>query len=284
MKRRQADGLGMTGLPRSEDEAVGAIVVKALQAAFRNSGIALIVLAYRFRVDRFLFTKLFRGEDARMALDRRTTLATAGLALVATPLAAAATNSKGATFVLIPRTWLGGLIWADVAERLRQEGHRVFTPTLSGVGERRHLASPAIGLDTHITDIVNVIDFEELSDVILIGHGFSGVAMTGVADARRDRIAHTAFFDALIPHPGRMTALEMTANGDEPDYFRLHRKDFIEGYLMDFLAVYPMRMLVADDRPAIQDSIRRRITPHPCKPWTDALILKNGGWAGLPRT
>lgn len=222
-----------------------------------------------------------------MAADRRTVLTAAGLALAAAPLTAApspVSATRRGTFVLVHGTWLGGWIWADVAERLRRQGHRVFTPTLSGVGERRHLASPAIGLDTHIADIVNVIDFEDLRDVVLISHGFSGVAATGVADARRDRIAHIAFFDALIPHPGRMTALELTASGDEPDYFKQHRKDFIDGYLMDFLAVYPMKMLVADDRPALQASIRRRITPHPAKPWTDPLGLKNGGWNGLPRT
>lgn len=221
-----------------------------------------------------------------MTLDRRAVLAAAGVSLAAAPLTAgnAAPRKTPGTFVLVHGTWLGGWIWADVAERLRRDGHRVFTPTLSGVGERRHLANPDIGLDTHIADIVNVIDFEDLTDVVLVSQGFSGVAATGAADARRDRIAHIAFFDALIPHPGRMTALELTPTGDEPDYFKQHRKDFIQGYMMDFLAVYPMKMLVADDRPAIQASIRRRITPHPAKAWTDPLVLKNGGWTGLPRT
>lgn len=223
-----------------------------------------------------------------MTADRRTVLTGGAMALAATPLnASLPTRSKRprrGTFVLVHGTWLRGWIWGDIAEWLRRQGHRVFTPTLSGVGERRHLASPAIGLDTHVADIVSVIDFEELRDVILVTHGFSGVGMTGAADARRDRIAHIAYFDALIPHPGRMTALERTPSGDEPYYFRQHRKDFIDGYLMDFLSVYPMKMLVADDRPTIQNSIRRRITPHPAKPWTDKLVLKNGGWAGLSRT
>lgn len=221
-----------------------------------------------------------------MTLDRRAALAAVGLSIAGAPLSplAAKSRRKRGTFLLVHGTWLGGWIWADVAELLRRDGYRVFCPTLSGVGERRHLARPSIGLDTHITDIVNVIDFEDLRDVILIGHGFSGVAITGVADARRERIAHIAFFDALIPHRGRMTALERTPEGDEPGYFKQHRKDFIDGYLMDFLSVYPMKMLVADDQPAMQASIRRRITPHPSKTWIDELVVKNGGWAGLPRT
>jgi pimeloyl-ACP methyl ester carboxylesterase len=157
----------------------------------------------------------------------------------------------------------------------------VFTPTLTGVGERRHLASPAIGLDTHITDIVNTIEYEELNDVVLVAHSFSGVAATGAADRLRGRIRHIVFFDALIPHPGRMTAVETNPDGSETDKFRARRARFIDGYLMDYWADYPIQMLIADDRPDLQALVRRRLTPHPAKAWTDPLVLKNGGWEGL---
>ena len=217
-----------------------------------------------------------------MTITRRTALTLAA----ATPFAAAATQarSRPATYVLVHGTWLGGWIWADVAARLRAMGHRVFTPTLTGVGERHHLTSPTVGLDTHIADIVAVIDFEELRDVILIGHSFSGVAITGAADARRDRIRHIAFFDALSPSAGRMTAVETNADGTETDSFRKRRANFVDGYRMDFLTSYPMRMLIDDSLPALQASVRRRLTTHPAKAWTDPLALRNGGWEGLPRT
>jgi len=217
-------------------------------------------------------------------ITRRAALSGAAVAAAAGSVGVSARPSQSATYVLVHGTWLGGWIWADVAERLRAAGHRVLTPTLTGVGERHHLTSPNVGLDTHIADVVNVIDFEELRDVILIGHSFSGVAVTGVADARRDRIRHIAFFDAVIPHAGRMTAVETNADGTQTAAFRRRRASFVDGYRMDFLADYPMRMLVDDTLPELQASVRRRLTTHPAKAWTDRLKLSHGGWEGLPRT
>lgn len=220
-------------------------------------------------------------------IDRRELLGVgAGAAgLSAAPRAAhAAPTGAKPPFVLVHGTWLGGWIWRDVADRLRAQGHRVFTPTLTGVGERHHLAHPGIGLDTHIADIVHAIEWEELSDVVLVTHSFSGVAATGAADRLKDRIRHIVFFDALIPHPGRMTAVETNPDGSETEKFRARRARFIDGYLMDYWADYPIRMLIPDERPDLQALVRRRLTPHPAKAWTDPLVLKNGGWEGLRRT
>jgi len=146
------------------------------------------------------------------------------------------------------------------------------------------LIAPTIGLQTHIDDIVGVLDFEQLDDVILVAHSFSGVAATGAADARRDKIRHIAFFDALIPHPGRMTAVETNPDGSETAAFKARRATFIDGYQMVFQDHYPMAMLIPDDRPELQALVARLLTPHPAKSWTDPLILRHGGWAGLPRT
>jgi len=201
-----------------------------------------------------------------------------------TTQAAVPAKMSGKTYVLVHGTWLGGWIWADVADRLRAKGHRVFTPTLTGVGERHHLTSPKIGLDTHIADVVAVLDCEELENVIIVGHSFSGAAITGAADARRAKIAHIVFFDALIPHAGRMTAAETKPDGTETATFTARRAAFIDGYQMDFWADYRMQMLIGDDRPDLQAKMKRRITPHPAKSWTDTLVLKNGGWEGLKRT
>jgi pimeloyl-ACP methyl ester carboxylesterase len=223
---------------------------------------------------------------------RRTLLTLAGAGLVAgtaAPINAKLTanvkaNAAAKTFVLVHGTWLGGWIWADVAERLRRDGHKVYTPTLTGVGERHHLISPDIGLETHITDLTAMIDHEELSDIILIAHSFSGVATTGAADRRKDRIRHIAFFDALIPHAGRMSAVEKNPDGSETDYFAKRRAKFIDGYQMDYWAEYPAKMMISDEYPELQAKLRRRLTPHPVKTWTDNLVLENGGWDGLPRT
>jgi len=214
---------------------------------------------------------------------KRRDLLKAGAAAALAPVpAAAAPRSK--TYVLVHGTWLGGWIWADVADRLRARGHRVFAPTLTGVGERRHLAHPGVGLDTHVADIVNVVEWEELDDVILVAHSFSGVAATGAVDRLRDRIRRVVFFDAVIPRPGRMTAVETEPDGSETERFRARRAKFIDGYLMDFWADYPIQMLIPDSRPDLQAKLRRRLTPHPAKAWTDVLVLQNGGWEGLPRT
>jgi pimeloyl-ACP methyl ester carboxylesterase len=101
-----------------------------------------------------------------------------------------------ATFVLVPGAWLGGWAWQDVARDLRQRGHDVYPVTLTGLGERVHLARPEIDLDTHITDVVNLIAYEGLHDVILAGHSYAGTVVTGVADRIPDRLAQLVYVDS----------------------------------------------------------------------------------------
>ena len=97
-----------------------------------------------------------------------------------------------ATYVLVPGGWSGGWQLRAVATHLRADGHQVFTPTLTGLGERVHLAHPDVTLETHIQDIVNVIRFEDLTDVILVGSSYSGMVTTAVADRQPERLAHSA--------------------------------------------------------------------------------------------
>jgi len=189
------------------------------------------------------------------------------------------------TFVLVHGTWHGGWVWRDVRRRLQARGHRVFTPTCTGCGEREHLSRPEVGLDTHIRDVVNVLDFEELDDVVLVGHSFAGMTITGVADRRRERIRRLVFFDALVPRPGRMAAVPRDpATGQLPDWFRERQERFLDGYRMVLWEDYPVTMLVPETETAIVERLRRLITTHPARQWTDELELENGGWAGLPRT
>ncbi len=108
-----------------------------------------------------------------------------------------------ATYVLVGGAWLGGWAWQAVARRLRAQGHTVYPVTLTRLGERAHLARPEIDLDTHITDVVNVIDFEDLTDVILAGHSYAGIVVTGVADRRADRIAQLVYVDSAPMDDGQ---------------------------------------------------------------------------------
>ena len=86
---------------------------------------------------------------------------------------------------------------------MRAAGHEIFTPSYTGLGEREHLASRAVNLTLHITDIVNVLEFEDLRDVVVIGHSFGGVVATGVADRARDRVARVIYVDAFVPEDGQ---------------------------------------------------------------------------------
>ena len=100
-----------------------------------------------------------------------------------------------ATFVLVPGFWLGGWAWRDVAEPLRAAGHTVYPLTLTGLGERAHLGGPQVNLDTQITDVVNVLYFEDLRDVILVGHSFAANVIAGAADRVPERIARLVYVD-----------------------------------------------------------------------------------------
>ena len=104
-----------------------------------------------------------------------------------------------ATFVLVHGAWSGGWIWKKVSLLLHSAGHEVFTPTLSGLGERIHLAYPDISLNTHIQDIVKVLQYEDLEEVILVGHSYGGMVITGVADHVPDRLSHVVYLDAFAP-------------------------------------------------------------------------------------
>ena len=103
------------------------------------------------------------------------------------------------TFVLVHGGWHGGWYWHNVEEHLRAAGHRTFAPTLTGLGERSHLHAAVESPDTHVTDIVNVIRWNELQDVILVGHSYAGLIITGVAGQIPDRIRHLIYLDAFVP-------------------------------------------------------------------------------------
>jgi pimeloyl-ACP methyl ester carboxylesterase len=107
------------------------------------------------------------------------------------------------TFVFLHGAWHGGWAWRKVEERLRALGHQVYAPTLTGLGERAHLASPEIDLDTHIQDVVGLLETEELTDVLLVGHSYAGMVITGVAGQIADRLKGLVYLDAFVPESGQ---------------------------------------------------------------------------------
>lgn len=107
------------------------------------------------------------------------------------------------TFVLVHGAWSGGWCYACVAALLRSRGHTVFTPTLTGQGERSHLLNGSINLSTHIEDVLGVIRCERLNDVVLAGHSYGGMVVTGVADRIAEKIKALAYLDAFIPEDGQ---------------------------------------------------------------------------------
>src|SRR5262249_29796016 len=100
-------------------------------------------------------------------------------------------------------TWFGGRAWKKMHPLMAALGHRLVTPTYTGLGERSHLANPSIDLETHISDILAVIKYEDLSDIVLIGHSYGGMVATGVADRARERIAQLIYLDAFVPQDGQ---------------------------------------------------------------------------------
>jgi pimeloyl-ACP methyl ester carboxylesterase len=132
-------------------------------------------------------------------------------------------NSK-TTFLVCHGAWSAGWAWKKMHPLMDAAGHRLVTPTYTGLGERAHLANPSIDLETHIADILNVIKYEDLSDIVLLGHSYGGMVATGVADRVPDRIAQLIYLDAFVPRdgqslldlnePARQSMRERVASGD----------------------------------------------------------------------
>lgn len=134
------------------------------------------------------------------------------------------------TFVLVHGAWHGGWCWRDVARILRRDGHEVHTPTLTGLGDRVHLQSPEVGLSVHIEDVVNTIEFENLRNVVLCGHSYGGMVITGVADRIPERLAAIVYLDALVPEDGNCVFDLLLP--DRAETFRRDAKSLGDGWLI----------------------------------------------------
>ena len=178
-----------------------------------------------------------------------------------------------ATFLVAHGAWSAGWAWKKMRPLLRARGHEIFTPTHTGLGERGHLASPDIDLETHIADILGVLQFEDLKNVILIGHSYGGMVATGVADRARDRIAALVYVDAFAPNDGESI---FSLTPDRQTVLVEAARKSGDGWKM------PVSPMPPDTPEADQAWAMPRRLPQPLKTFEQKLRFKNGALT-LPR-
>jgi len=183
-----------------------------------------------------------------------------------------------ANVVLVHGAGHGGWCWRLVAEQLRDRGYRVFTPTLTGLGERRHLRSPDVTLDTHIDDVVNLIRAEELQQVILVAHSYGGTVITGVCDRIKSRIRLAVFLDANTPGDGEPTIPGLTREFIE----KMTGEPLLDGYLLPVMD--PMILGIDPADRETTEWVRRQLTEQPLQTVAQPVRLQTGGSDGLPRS
>ena len=166
-----------------------------------------------------------------------------------------------ATFVLVPGGWHGGWWFEPLARRLRELGHQAFPVTLTGVGERSHLAAPSVNLDTHIQDVLQLLEQERLSGVVLCGHSYGGMVVSGVADRAPERVGALVYSDAYVPEDGESCSDLAGAR---------FRQLFLDSARADGFSVAPPPML------------DRQATAHPLASVVQAIRL-TGAWRQIPR-
>jgi pimeloyl-ACP methyl ester carboxylesterase len=171
------------------------------------------------------------------------------------------------TFVLIPGAWHGGWCYRDVARALRAMGHTVFPVTLTGVGDRFHLGSAATNLSTHIQDVAAVIAAEELENVIIVGHSYAGMVVSGIAERYPQYLRALVYVDALVPENGEMM-FDLTSIDFQAMAMEDARKSFA-GYLVSPPSV---EFLGVDDAHAAW--VTRRLTAQPLATATERLTLR----------
>jgi pimeloyl-ACP methyl ester carboxylesterase len=190
-----------------------------------------------------------------------------------------------ATYVLVPGAWLGGWAWQPVARQLRARGHDVHPVTLTGLGDRSHLATPEVDLDTYITDVVNLLEYEDLHDVVLVGHSYAGAVVTGVADRVPGRISLLAYLDTgPTPHGTAFLDLQepqarelierLTAEAGDGWRIPLPSWEELEGV---------MGASLEGLGPAERELMAGRAAAQPVRTWTQPLTLADPAREKLPK-
>ncbi len=176
-----------------------------------------------------------------------------------------------ATYVLVHGGGHGGWCYGKVARRLRAAGHEVHAPSLTGCGDRAHLASPAVDLDMHIRDVVHLLHFEDLRDVILVGHSYGGMVITGIADRAADRIGKLVYLDAANPTNGQ-SLVDVTAGAITAVRQQAEMVDGVELVLVPAPGAAAFFGVTDPDDAAWMDA---RLTAHPWRTFEQELVLTN---------
>ena len=179
-------------------------------------------------------------------------------------------------FLLIHGAWHGGWVWNEISEILRYQRYSVSTPTLTGLGEKKHLLSSKITIETFIEDVVNHIIFENLNNIILVGHSFAGSVISGVADRLKDRIQKLIYFDAMILTDGQKP-FDITPKETVEQRIELAKKFgnniSIPAPSADAFGVFDIKKSLL---------LEEKLTPHPLSAFQSKLILKNEVGNGIP--
>lgn len=170
-----------------------------------------------------------------------------------------------ATYILVHGAWHGGWCWQRVGRALGDRGHEVFAPSLTGLGDRCHLLSPAVDLSTHIADIVNLLCWNDLDDIVLCGHSYGGLVVTAVADQLPERIRGLVYLDALIPEDG-LCMFDLIP----PEIADGFRNQAIAG---DGYSVPPMTAEQFNVNAADADWMNRKCTNHPLASFVEPVAL-----------
>lgn len=181
-----------------------------------------------------------------------------------------------ANFLLVHGAWHGGWCWRDVVPQLTRAGHRVHAVTLTGVGERMHLMTPAITLETHITDVANAIEMEEMDQVVLVVHSYGGMIGTAIADRMPQRLRHLVYVDAVVPKPGESWASTHASATREARLVAAEASP-------DF-SFPPPDPAIFGLSASQYEWVKRRQTPHPGHTYQAALDFDPRRVAAIPRT
>ena len=180
------------------------------------------------------------------------------------------------TYVLVHGAWHGGWCWRRVADLLKAQGHRVFCPTLTGLGERAHLLSREVNMTTHINDVIAVLEAEELEDVVLVGHSYGGIVITGVAAKAKSRLWQLVYLDSAIVEDGDSWS---SAHSPEVQAERRKLAESSGGVSMPVPKAEVFGVLKPEDI----DWVQRRLTPQPFAPYDQKMHWGGPVGNGLPK-
>lgn len=183
-------------------------------------------------------------------------------AAVAAPISSTQAQPGQKAFVLVHGGWRGGWCWRRVSDLLEKQGHKVFTPTLTGLGERSHLIAAGISLATHTTDVVNVVKFERLSDICLVGHSYAGLVITPVAEQIGPSISSIVFVDAFLPEVGQSASTTASQTSRYAIAAAIQRGE---------IATKPLPASLFGDNEKDRPWIDELSTPHPILTLTDKI-------------